>query len=267
MGSFDTDRLNTALRGTIFHGKLHYFPLINSTNSCALADAQAGAEAGQVYIADEQTAGRGRGGHTWHSQPGCGLYLTVLLRPELRSDELLQLSLLAGLAAFEAIHTVTGLRIDLRWPNDLVSAPALGRCRKLGGVLTEAASTPGGRVYHAVVGIGINLNQSAFPPELQETATSLRLIAGAPVSRADLATALLVRLHEELRQRAAEGTANSILKRFAAISTWVRGKRVHVDEDGGYTGVTAGLTQEGLLRVQCDGGSERVVRHGGVRER
>lgn len=223
-------------------------------------------ETGQVYIADEQTAGRGRGGHTWHSEPDCGLYLTVLLRPALRSDELLQLSLLAGIAAYDAIHDITGVHVDLRWPNDLVSPPALGPSRKVGGILTEAVLTPDGGVRHAAVGIGINLNQSAFPSALGSTATSLRLLLGAPVEREGLAAALLFGLHEELRQRAVEGAANGILTRFINVSSWVVGKRVHVDEEGGYTGVTAGLTHEGLLRVQCDDGRERVVRHGGVRE-
>ena len=79
--SFRIERVDEALAGTLFHGKLHHFTTIDSTNTRALADAQGGAEAGQVYIADEQTAGRGRGGHTWHSEPERGLYLTVLVRP------------------------------------------------------------------------------------------------------------------------------------------------------------------------------------------
>ncbi len=267
VSTFDLDRLNEALQGTMFHGGLHYFPVIDSTNTRALADAQAGMASDQVYIADEQTAGRGRGGHRWHSQPDCGLYLTALLRPPMCGENLLKLSLLAGIAAYAAIHEVTGVHIDLRWPNDLVSPPALGASRKLGGILTEAALTPDGDVRYAALGIGINLNQSAFPPELQETATSVRLVVGASLSREDVAAALLVQLEKELRRfPSEEGGAHGTLERFAALSSWVTGKRVRVDEDGGYTGETTGLTREGFLCVRCSDGRERTVRHGGVRE-
>lgn len=263
---FNVAAADAALAGTQFHGRLHHYATIGSTNTQALADAQAGAEPGQVYIADEQTAGRGRGGHTWHSEPERGLYLTVLVRPHLRSNETLRLSTLAGLAAHRTIQEVTGLAIDLRWPNDLVvgTHPA----RKVGGILTEAASTPAGELRHAAVGIGINLNQVDFSPELAGVATSLRLQVGHPVARQALVIALLCALDAELNMLSAPPSAGQdVFDRFTQVSSWASGKPVTVDEDGGYTGVTAGLTAEGLLRVCCDNGTERVVRHGGVRER
>lgn len=263
MSTFNAACVNDALQGTIFHGKLHHFTTIDSTNTRALAYAQAGAEAGQVYIADEQTAGRGRAGHAWHSEPNRGLYLTAMIRPALRCNEVLTLSLAAGIAAFWAIHEITGVSIDLRWPNDLVMPQASGPSLKLGGILTESASTPDGRVRHAAIGIGINLNQVEFTEDLQATATSLRLAAGVPISREAIAIALLTHLHRELVELSTEG---SVFARFSQVSSWVQGKLVHVQEDGGYTGVTAGLTDAGLLRVRCDDGRERVVRHGGVRE-
>ena len=268
MSTFHTERVDAELRGTIFHGKLHHFNTIDSTNTRALADAYAGAEAGQVYIADEQTAGRGRGGHTWHSEPDRGLYLTVLVRPRLFSSQVLKLSLAAGVAAYRAIHEVTGVIIDLRWPNDLLLPQASGPGRKLGGILTESASSPDGVVRHAAIGIGINLNQVEFSEELRSIATSLRLAAGVPVSREAIVIALLAHLdHELVSLTAEEGDAqDDIFARFSRISTWVRGKHVHVSEDGGYTGLTAGLTSAGLLRVRSDDSRERVVRHGGVRE-
>lgn len=275
--AFNLAAVDAALTGTIFQHRLHHFAVIDSTNTRAITQAQAGAPAGSVYIADEQTAGRGRGGHTWHSEPDRGLYLTVLVRPALRSADVLHLSLAAGIAAAEAIRHVTGTAIDVRWPNDLVTFPtgASERSRKLGGILTEAASTPDGTLRYAAIGIGINLNQTAFPPELAELATSLRLAsaagtAAAPaISRPDLAIALLTHLDRELKlveaQARGEHMAPALFGRFAAVSTWVRGKRVEVAEDGGYTGVTGGLTREGLLRVIAADG-EHIVRHGGVRE-
>ena len=260
MGTFDTQRVNNALQGTLFHGKVQHFVTIDSTNTRALTDAQADVASGQVYLADEQTAGRGRGGHAWHSEPDRGLYLTMLVRPRLSSSAVLKLSMMAGVAAVAAVADVTAKHlVDLRWPNDLVigQRPA----RKVGGILTEAASTPSGELRHAAIGIGINLNQAEFPGELAESATSLRRELGVPVSREDLAIALLRHVNQEL----ADGL-NTIYERFERNSTWVLGKRVHVAEGEGYTGTTDGLTPEGLLRIACDDGTQRVVRHGGVRE-
>ncbi len=263
---FDVATVNAALAGTVFAGKVHHFALVASTQTLALAAAAEGAEAGQVYIADEQTAGRGRGGHTWHSEPDRGLYLTVLVRPALQSNEVLTLSLATALACKAALRQAAGITVDLRWPNDLVYAAPKTSARKLGGILTETASTPAGVVRHAAIGIGINLNQVDFPEELRDTATSVRAVTGSATSRTDVAVSLLRHMDRELALLAGGQTAAALLQRFAQASTWVSGKRVTVAEDDGYTGVTAGLTADGLLRVQDDTGTMHVVRHGGVRE-
>ena len=262
VAAFDVARVDSALAGTVFHGKLHHFGTIDSTQALAIADAHNGLEGGQVYVADEQTAGRGRGGHMWHSEPGSGIYVTVLMRPSLRAEDALAISLAAGLAAQTAIEKVIGLQIALRWPNDLVT---LGPgSLKLGGILTETAMKPDGRLRYAAIGVGVNLNQSVMPAELQDVSASLRMIAGASVSREDLLVALLPHLEVELQTLL--DARSQVLARFAERSSWVRGKRVRVAESGGYTGVTDGLTESGLLRVRCEDGSQHVVRHGGVRE-
>ena len=140
-----------------FAGKVHHLATTESTNTVALAAAQAGVETG-VWVADEQTAGRGRGGHQWHSSPGDGLYMSVLVRPMLFGSEALKLSLAAGIACAGAIRETTGIAIDLRWPNDLMVAGPDGKERKCGGILTETAMQANGGLAHAVIGIGINLN-------------------------------------------------------------------------------------------------------------
>ncbi len=262
ISSLDLASIDAALSGTVFAGKLHHFATIDSTQTRALTDAAAGAASGQVYIADEQTAGRGRGGHTWHSEPDRGLYLTALVRPQLHSNDVLKLSLAAALAAQASLLHATGLIIDLRWPNDLVVSTAGQPSRKLGGILTEAVSTPDGTLRHAAIGIGINLNQIDFPADLQATATSVQLATGHAVSRATVAIALLQQMHYELGQL----DGPSIFHRFSEGSSWVHGKRVTVAEDESYTGLTAGLTDSGLLRVEESSGRIRIVRHGGVRE-
>src|ERR1700753_831150 len=108
-------------------GPVTWLPVTGSTNQLALEAAQAGARRG-IWVADEQTAGRGRGGHSWHSTRGDGLYVSVLVTPELPLDRALWLSLATGLAVQRAILTMTGIRIDLRWPNDLLwGSPTPGR--------------------------------------------------------------------------------------------------------------------------------------------
>lgn len=253
--------LNTVLASTFFAGKLHYFPSIHSTNVLAMEQAEKGAPEGMVYLADEQTAGRGRGGHEWYSAPGSGLYVSVLLRPRMPPADILWLSLAAGLAVRAAVQRVTSLEADIRWPNDLL----LGK-KKFCGILTELNAEVT-QVRHAVVGIGINVHQEKFPPELAPFATSLQIETGRSWSRQDLLLALLQSLHEEAFALNADtaGAASSIVRRLETASTWLRGKRVRVDEAEGYSGTTAGLDARGFLSVRTSGGL-RAVLSGGVRE-
>ena len=234
----------------------------------ALEAAQTGARSG-VWVADEQTAGRGRGGHGWHSTAGDGLYVSALTAPLIPLTMASWLPLATGLAAQFAIATVTGLQADIRWPNDL-----LLNGRKCGGILVETTSVATKQnepemLRYAVIGVGINLNHMSFPTELESLATSLRREGGDVVSRDALLSALLRSLDEEIHRlvREYQGTLNGygLLERFASASTWVKGKRVHVDEGGGYTGVTAGLDARGFLQVAGDDGVLRTVLSGGVR--
>jgi len=254
-------RLESVLDGTIFNGRVFHYASVDSTNRVALERAKLG-HSGEIFIADEQTAGRGRGGHTWHSAAGDGLYLSALIRPKLNAVDVLKISLATGLAAQAAIHQVAGLRIDIRWPNDLILPSMAGR--KCGGILTETALLPDGALAYAVIGIGINLNQTEMPIALEHFSASLRMAAGMQLSRDEVAAVLLTHLSNEITQL--EAAPESVLARFEKASTWARDKRVCVAEDEGYTGTTDGLSATGLLRVRCDNGSVREVRHGGVRE-
>jgi BirA family biotin operon repressor/biotin-[acetyl-CoA-carboxylase] ligase len=167
--TYDLPALDVALADTPFAGNIRYFPSIHSTNVLAMREADEGAPEGMVYLADEQTAGRGRGAHGWHSARGAGLYVSVLLRPRVAPADILWLSLAAGLAVRDAVRQVTSLEADIRWPNDLL----LGR-KKFCGILTELNAEVT-RVRHAVVGIGINVHQESFPGELAKIASSLRI--------------------------------------------------------------------------------------------
>jgi BirA family biotin operon repressor/biotin-[acetyl-CoA-carboxylase] ligase len=260
---FDLAAADKALAGTPFAGSLRFFPTIHSTNTLAMQEADTGAPEGLVCFADEQTAGRGRGAHTWQSPPGSGLYVSVLLRPKIAPADVLWLSLAAGLAVREAIHQVTALEADLRWPNDLLFGP-----KKFCGILTELNAEVT-RVRHLVVGIGINIHQERFPDALSRQATSLRIETGKHWLRQEILIALLKALHREALALEAPGhlaaATHSILDRLVQSSTWIRGKRVQVDEAGGYPGVTAGLDARGFLLVETADGL-RTVLSGGVRE-
>lgn len=255
---FDTSELDRALARTPFAGKLRHFSSIGSTNTHAMQQAEAGAAEGMVYFADEQTAGRGRGAHQWSSPPGSGLYVSVLLRPQIPPADILWLSLAAGLAVREAVRQVTSLECDLRWPNDLL----FGR-RKFCGILTELNAELT-RTRHVVIGIGINVHQEQFPPELRDIATSLHIETGRAWPRQELLAALLQSLHREVLALSREANP-SIMKRLENASSWVRGKRVRVEEGDGFSGVTEGLDARGFLQVRTSEGL-RTVLSGGVRE-
>lgn len=261
--TIDLAALNSALAGTRFHGHLHYFPTIHSTNTHALAQAESGAPDGSVYFADEQTAGRGRGAHQWSSPPGSGLYVSILLRPAIAPADVLWLSLAAGLTVRNAVREVTSLECDLRWPNDLLFGS-----KKFCGILTELNAEVT-RVRALVIGIGINVHQPAFPPDLRNIATSLQIETGRSWPRQDLLAALLLSLNREVNALTAPGnlaTATaSILARLEQASTWIRGKRVYVEELEGYEGVTEGLDPRGFLQIRTASGL-RTVYSGGVRE-
>lgn len=263
--AFDLNEVEAGLAGTAFAGHMRHLSSVNSTNTLALEAAQAGARTG-VWIADEQTAGRGRGGHGWHSIAGEGLYVSALVAPDLPLAMALWISLATGLAAKQAIQDVTGLDADIRWPNDL-----LLQGKKCGGILVETAMTPATianreeTLRYAVIGIGMNLNHESFPDEIARFATSLRLESGRHVRREPFLVTLLQSLEKELHLLAqAEG--GDLLERMTAASSWVRGKHVRVDEKGGYTGVTAGLDARGFLLIDGEDGLRRTVLSGGVRE-
>lgn len=224
--------------------EIHWFDTIGSTMTEAARLAAAGCPEGTVVGADEQTAGLGRHGHSWHSEAGSGLYLSIVLR---RAQAIPTLTLAIGLAASEAITETTGLECDLRWPNDLLVGP-----RKCTGILAQLEPDA------VIVGIGINVNHDAFPADIAAVATSLRLETGQVHAREPLLVALLRAVDRWIGR-----AAPFVLAEFARRSTYVRGRRVSVD--GLTTGVTAGLDSQGFLLLDCDNGQTVRILAGGVR--
>jgi BirA family biotin operon repressor/biotin-[acetyl-CoA-carboxylase] ligase len=216
--------------------------------------AAAGAPSGTAVVAEEQTAGQGRHGHSWHSEPGAGLYVSIVLRLPLPPDSLPVLTLALGLAAAETIARATDLQPDLRWPNDVM----LGD-KKTAGILVQLVDSV------AIAGLGINVNHPALPPEIANEATSLRLATGRLQSREDLLIGLLPTIDSFCRMLLQAGR-QPIIDQFERRSSYARGKRVRVDQPGGtVTGTTAGLDPSGFLKLRADDGSESLILAGGVR--
>ncbi len=245
------------VKGSMFAAHIHHYFRVGSTNAEAMAAAAAGEPEGSVYLAEEQIAGRGRGGHAWSSAKSQGIYCSVILRPELVPADALALSLAAGLAVVEAIAQVTGLKPDLRWPNDVLIGG-----KKACGILTEMNAEPT-RVRYLVLGIGMNVNQASFPASLPE-ATSLRIEAERPFSRVELTRALLQSLDRGYRAFRGRTGPQQVIQSFEQHSSSACGRRVRVEEDGGYEGVSAGLDARGFLQVRTNEGV-RTVLSGGVR--
>ena len=253
--------LRPVLRGTIFESRLHHFYKLGSTNTAAMTAAAEGAPEGSVFLAEEQTAGHGRGANSWHSDRSAGIYCSTIFRPALPPSEVLLLSLAAGLAVHAAIQQIDArVEPDLKWPNDV-----LVKNKKVCGILTEM-NAEATRVRYVVVGIGINVNQATFPSDL-EHATSLRIATGSEWSRVELTVALLKSLEQEYRQLLAPHTRQAILRRFAEHSSWVRNKTVRIEENGSTAeGTTEGLDDRGFLRVRTVQGVQTIL-SGTVREK
>jgi len=254
------DMLRQRLKGSLFGKRIHHFFKVDSTNRVALELAHAGEPEGAVVLAEEQTAGRGRAGRTWHSERAVGIYVTLVLRPKLAPVQAPLLTMMAGLSAYTAIQAHSGLVVDLKWPNDL-----LIRGKKVGGILTEMHAEPG-QVRFVIVGIGLNVNQEKFPSELGSVATSLRIESGRPQSRLELLVRLLREFENDYNRFLTEGSG-AVIERFTKVSSYAQGKRVRVSNGkDAFTGITAGLGPEGLLQVQRDSGQVTTVIAGDVAE-
>ena len=254
------DMVRKRLKGGVFGKRVHHFFKTDSTNRVAMELGYAGEPEGAVVLAEEQTAGRGRAGRSWHSERGAGLYVTLLLRPKLSPVQAPLLTMLAGLSAHTAVLAQTGLAAELKWPNDL-----LINGKKFGGILTEMHAEPNA-VRFVIIGIGINVNQEKFPGELAATATSLRRETRRSYSRLEFLVKLLAHFETDYNRFLREG-APYVVERFELISSFASGRRVRVETGTEtYSGTTDGLSPEGLLIVKRDSGVSATVIAGDVSE-
>ena len=234
---------------------IHWFPVVESTMQVASELSARGCPSGTVVGADEQTAGHGRYGRAWHSEANSGLYISVVLRLQIPAESLPAVTLALGLAATEAILSAAGVTCDLRWPNDVMAAG-----KKCCGILVQLQD---GAI---IAGIGVNVNQTAFPEELQPLATSLRIVSGVPQSRELLLERLLESIDSFMETLQTEGK-DAILRMFSQASSYVRGRRVVVVDQGSISleGTTDGLDASGFLFLRKKDGQRTLILTGGVR--
>lgn len=237
-------------------GPVLHFVSLPSTNDLAKELARQGYPEGSVVIAETQTAGRGRLGRVWESPPGTGIYLSVILRPGLPPGELPKLTLTAAVAVVEAIQDATGLRMGIKWPNDI-----LWNGKKLGGILTEM-ETESDQISHVILGVGLNINTPAFPAPLAGLATSLSS-TGRRYSRLEIVRAFLRRLDENYR--------TFLRREFPVIlEAWRRaavtlGRPVTVKQGSEeISGLALDVAPDGALLVKTSGGEVRSVISGEI---
>ncbi|MFB6351087.1 MAG: biotin--[acetyl-CoA-carboxylase] ligase [Bradymonadaceae bacterium] len=232
---------------------IHLLQSTDSTNDLALEAARRGDDHGACWVADRQTAGRGRreiGGErrSWFSPAGANLYMSVLLRPDIAPAQATSLTLAAGVGIADAVVEQTDADVWLKWPNDLY----IGE-RKLGGILTEA-HTERGDLSGVVVGFGLNVNLAAdaVPDELTSTMTSLQIATGRPWDRMSLVFAVRDGLLERC-DAFAESGMEAIRQDLHAYDR-AAGRRVELQRDGDRVeGVARGIGDDGQLVVDLDG--------------
>jgi BirA family transcriptional regulator, biotin operon repressor / biotin---[acetyl-CoA-carboxylase] ligase len=240
-----------------FGARLTYFTETGSTNDLAAAAADSGDPEGTTFVAGAQTAGRGRRGRTWFSPPGAGLYLSVVVR---RPSLAPWLTLAGGVAVAEGIRAATGLPVQIKWPNDVVSVDGTGfrSRRKIAGILAEASSGPDG-VQYVILGIGVNVGAASFPPDLSDRAGSIESELGRPVDAGAVLAQVLAALNRVLAEIEHAGPP-SLFTRWLELAPSAYGERIEWDDPHGIrAGVSAGLAEDGALLARTADGLARII--------
>jgi BirA family biotin operon repressor/biotin-[acetyl-CoA-carboxylase] ligase len=254
-GVLDGSNIRAALRTSLLGKDIVAFGRVGSTNDVARALAAGGAAEGTVVVAEEQSKGRGRLGRAWHSPRGCGLWLSLVLRPPLEPEESTTVSLSGALGVVSALGRHYGIQARLKWPNDVL----VGQ-RKICGILTEGEFA-GASVSFVIMGMGINvLNREAdFPPELRSIATSIRLETGRSVPRGEVLADVLEGIEVEYLRLCSEGFRG--IREGILAHSLLLGKLVRVATGRGMVeGVAQDIDDAGALIVRKENGVlERVI--------
>ena len=255
---YNKRELEQGLKTKTMGQTIYFYEETDTTNNRARELALEGAPEGTLVVAEKQTAGRGRRGKVWESPLGTGIWMSLVLRPQIAPTEASVLTLLCGLATAEAIEAETGLSAGIKRPNDI-----LINGKKAVGILTEMDCEMS-EVHFVIPGIGINVNTASFPPEIAEIATSLYLECGKTVSRRRLVHKVLERLEEHYETFLRTGSFAAMLEDYRKHCITL-GKEVHVLGREPFFAEALDITPEGELLVRrADNGKEEVVFSGEV---
>jgi BirA family biotin operon repressor/biotin-[acetyl-CoA-carboxylase] ligase len=250
--------VSIGLKSNLIGNRIYHFDTVTSSSDEADRFAKRGEPEGAVIIAEEQTAGRGRMGRTWHSTSGKGVYLSVILRPSLSPTRIPFLTLCAAISVTDAIRGCTGLKAFVKWPNDVLISD-----KKVSGILSEL-STEADRINYAIVGVGINANnlREDFPAGLN--ATSLKIETGRSISRLEL-TRLFLRILDENYALLLRGDYSELIEQWLRVSATI-GRRVRIETTTGRfrEGVATGLDDDGCLLLRLDSGMTQRITGGDV---
>jgi BirA family biotin operon repressor/biotin-[acetyl-CoA-carboxylase] ligase len=236
----------------IFGKRIMIFDSLPSTNTHAKSLAINNAEEGTIVIAEEQTAGRGRLGRSWHTEPGKNLTFSLIIQPHLSPDHVGIISLYASVAVTSALTTVASVQLQCKWPNDV-----LINGRKCCGILSETTFTDG-KISYVVIGIGVNINQSEFPPELASLATSLFLETGKCFDRTLVLAAILQQM-ESMYPLITSGRSSDIINQWQEHTTMF-GNEVTINQDGRLLrGTALRLAEDGGLIIATQNGEVKVL--------
>lgn len=237
----------------------HYFQEIGSTNDHLRLLARQGAPHGTVLLADRQTGGHGRRGRSFLSPGGVGIYMSILLRPVCKAEELMHLTCATAVAMCDGVEASTGLRPGIKWTNDLVCGK-----QKLGGILTELGFTSQGQLDYAIIGVGINCCQQAgdFAPEIRDIAGSLAMVTGKPVDRCRVAAAMMEAFHRMDRQLLTG--KESMLERYRENCITLNREISLVRGDEIRHGYALSVDDQGALVVRFSDGHTEAVNSGEV---
>lgn len=250
------EAIRSGLTGSLVT-RIYTMESVDSTNNEAKRRAQEGAPHGSVFVAEEQTGGKGRLGRVWKSPPKTGLWFTLLLRPNATPEQVTNLTLLAGLAVSRAIHALTSLPAQIKWPNDVVIEG-----KKVCGILTEMAAEMES-VEYVIPGIGVNVNTESFPEDIAWKATSLYLSTGKKWSRATVLQAILREMEELLHRQEEKGTG-AVLAEYRENCVTI-GKPVSTQRGNiRLSGIAEDITDTGELIVRQSNGSELIINSGEV---
>ncbi len=240
--------------------RITYVDTVESTNSMALEQAQSGAVTNTIIIANSQTRGRGRLGKDWHSYTGCGLYLSMILRPQIEMAHLSRITLAAGVALAATTEHFSIVKPMLKWPNDLYLEG-----QKCGGILAES-DIRNSQAPLVVLGIGINMHtpRAGYDPELRVKASSVNDYTAGVVTRCGFLEKLIPAVQEVVQDLEA-GRFQEILQRWRKYD-YTRGKQLTWLTSGGAVveGVCAGINNDGLLFITDAGGQTHEVLSGDV---